>query len=274
MPTLAVRVPDPLFEEFQAVAAARDQKPSDFLRDLVREAVRSDQTDRDDEVGPSDQARVPPTLSTFQRQQLALQHELAALQYDALAAAGVTSVPVGADDAAEDGDLVVDRQWPVDPVQEASEHRWRARALRLGWVVEYQREFVAIEPELPRSETSFVIDVLEMFFWLHSSVTRLPEDQAGRFTRLLFPGFDHNSARESRLAEYARWVLSQGKWAGVDMYARGEGLNSHLPQAARYERMLRVFGPMWQVKRAEGAARDADDAYRFSLTELEQILAA
>ena len=87
-------------------------------------------------------------------------------------------------------------------------------------MVEYSDEFIAIEPELSKRETEFVMDVLDVFDRLEWSYGKLPKserDELGTDAqwRIRFAGFSLNDRLEGRLWQYARRLIEQDTGNGL-----------------------------------------------------------
>lgn len=63
-----------------------------------------------------------------------------------------------------------------------------------------------------------------------------------------FRGFDFNDPREARLADYAEHLVRKGRWEELAVYfdPEHEGGNSHSPMLGSYLAMLDVFQPIWR----------------------------
>lgn len=244
MKTLTVRMPDRDYDELARIAGSRGTTLSDLARDTLAGLTR---VNDEDGRAPSE---APATLDVVTRHQLALLHKILAHVID---------------DPGGDGDPT-----ELD----------RARVLEQGYVEEYDNEFGAIEPELSRRESDWVMDVLEMFNNLESSFQILTDAERAFLGehaehRVTFRGFDLNDRLESRLLGYARHQIEQGKWETLAKHFdrdRDRG-NSHSPRYDVYDRMLEVYRPIWKAKLREADTFDRE-AYQFKVEEISRIIAA
>ncbi|PZE31877.1 YfbU family protein [Curtobacterium sp. MCLR17_042] len=246
---ITTRVPDEAYDSLESIAREHGLKIGEHSREVLLASLgRSD--DRD-EVDRSGQAPVPERLSTVERHTLAMLHRIHAQQ-------------LAADpDAAE---------WEVE----------RAKVLEYGWTGEYPQLFTTIYAELPRRDSGLVMDILDMFRALETSMKRLDNDEriaveSRSHNIAVFRGFDANDDYESRLLSYARHlVVDQGKWVDLaDRFADGtpyDGGNSHHPWLRSYKRMLDAFTPIWREKIRAGAF--GDGSFDLKADELAQVLNA
>ncbi len=247
MKTLTVRMDDTDYDELARIARSRGVSLSDLARETLGTLLTVDPADTDK---VSVRTGTPESLSAIDRRQLSLLHRI--LSY---------LVPDGA--ASQDGDPDFQRK--------------RAEVLEMGWVSEYSDEFYDIRPEMPRSESDFVMDVLDMFTQLEWSYGELPEDERESLAEeakygLRFIGFDFNNRREGRMASYAKYLIGEGKWEQMaryfdDEHERG---NSHMPTIDTYTRMLEEFRPIWRQK--VQAARHG--GYNLTADEILRVLEA
>lgn len=75
------------------------------------------------------------------------------------------------------------------------------------------------------------------------------------------------------MASFAKYLISTGRWENMAKHfdASKDGGNSHMPTLASYQRMLNVWKPMHKAKVAKFSGFDS---YKFSVEELQQIVAA
>lgn len=239
MAQLNIRIDDESRDLFDSLARARGLSTSDLLRELIYQALgRDDESPRDDTT--------PTSLSAVERRRLAMQHETLA--------------------------LLTEDEW------EENYHRKMIEVLNSGFTAEYYKTFQMIEPEMTDRECKLVYDILDMFTTLERSMAELTADELNSLGEhadhaLKFRGFDYNNSQEGRLASYAHHVIKDGRWTNLadrfdDKHEHG---NSHMPVLASYQRMLSVWKPMWDKKIK---AMGGPTAYRFSVEELRQIVAA
>ncbi len=226
--TLTVRLDDRVYAELSGIARAQGTTLSELARRTLGVLlVRAD--DPDGSV-PFGSGEAPAALTTFERHQLAVLHRILARLVDGKGA---------------DGDFDYQMR--------------RAEILEKGYVAEYEDVFVAIEPELSRSETGLVMDVLDMFTHLEWSYEQLDDSERealGTSTNhaVRFAGFDLNHRLEGRLLLFARHLIEQDKWERLAVYFddKHERGNSHARMVAVYARMLAEFNPIWRQKMRSG----------------------
>lgn len=244
--TLTVRLDDRVHAELTGLARAQGTTLSELARrTLGALLVRPD--DPDGSV-PSGSGEAPAALTTLERHQLALLHRILARLVDGEGTDG-------------------DRDYQTS----------RAEILENGYVAEYDDVFVSIEPELSRSETGLVMDVLDMFTQLEFSYKQLDDsarEALGEWAShaVRFGGFDLNHRLEGRLLYFARHLIAQDKWENLAVYFDDEHErgNSHHPTIATYERMLEEFNPIWRQKlRAAGSG--SSGSYALTADEIGRV---
>ncbi|MDA8073392.1 MAG: YfbU family protein [Actinomycetota bacterium] len=164
-----------------------------------------------------DDLSAPTSLSPFERQALALQHEiLSHLDKD-----------------------------------EADYHRRMQKVLTQGFTAEYADVF-SPDSELPHDDCRLLHDILDMFRVMKASIGELDDAErdallADHKYDLCFQGFDGNDAREGKMASYVDYLQATDRWTDLaeDVKA-ADGGNSHSLMLGRYEGMLRVFRPIWK----------------------------
>jgi len=165
----------------------------------------------------------------------------------------------------------------TDDSGEAEYHSKMIEVLEHGFTAEYSAEFTPIYDELPLEECRLVTEILEMFRVLGASVEAIGSDAVRQIDEhaaraLQFAGFDFNDSREGRMADYAEYLIRQGRWVELavffdDDHERG---NSHMPTLDAYVRMLAVYRPIWEAM-TQGAVRDR---YLLGNDELSQVVRA
>jgi uncharacterized protein len=245
--TLTVRLDDADYDELARIAQSRGSSLSDLAREALGKLLAVDPTD-DEKVRL--RAGSPESLSAIDRRQLSLLHR-------------ILSYLVPDESSSEDGTPDFQRK--------------RAEVLEMGWVSEYSDEFLDIRQEMPRGDSNFVMDVLDMYTQLEWSYEKLSEDERTALAEeaeygLEFSGFDFNNRREGRMASYAKYLIEDGKWEGMakyfdDEHERG---NSHMPTIDTYTRMLEEFQPIWRQK--VRAARRGE--YTLTADEIRRVLEA
>lgn len=238
MATINVRTDDQTRADLEAVARGRGITVSDLLRESIDHALGRDTDDRS-----AVSTAAPASLTLLQRRSLALQHSILAL---------------------------------LDP-DEADYHQHRVTVLENGYVTDYDVEFYAYSPELSRAETSWVMDMLEMFAVCRRSIAHFSDDElaaVGNHPNLVlrFRGFDGNDTYESRLGRYVRYLMDTDRWTALaDDYQKADGGNSHMPMLSTYRGMVEVFKPIWQRRLHAAALGRGDDRYELTLDELKQV---
>lgn len=242
MATITLRLDDQVKDHLEAVARARGTNLSDLVRSIVGDFLAPELREE-----WRYEAHVPSTLTAVDRQQLALLHRILARV-------------LPEDENESDGD----RAYQLE----------RAQVLESGFVQQYGQEFAGIEPELSAQDCEFVIKVLEMFRRITFSVQKLeregvaiPEDLTHQ---LSFRGFDLNDSRESKLRDYALYLVNEDRWSELlptfsDDNDRG---NSHMPCAAMYARMLDVLDSM---PFDDVSMRKARDRFFLDVEALQQV---
>ena len=212
------------YEELASIARSRGTT----LSELARETLRKLRQGGVDEAGDFRAQEAPDSLSAVDRLELSLLHRILA-------------------------HLVVDN--PNTEDGDPRHQLTRAKVLESGWVSEYPDEFLSIGPEVSRRETSFVMDVLEMFTRLEWSLEQLSERERSSLgpeaeRAVQFMGFDFNDRREGRMASYARYLIADGRWESMAKYFDDEHNrgNSHGPTYDLYSRMLEAFQPIWRLR--------------------------
>lgn len=245
MAQLNVRLDDNTRDSLDALARAKGTNASDLVRGLIEEALG---LDSDRPYGST----APRSLSAVQRRTLVLLHE----------ALGLLTAE---EDEEDDG-------------YEAAHHRRMVEVLSRGYVTEYSDMFLSIETEMSERDAALVFDLLDMFTFLESTYERLTDEEKASLGKnaehaLSFRGFDYNDSQEGRMASFAKYVISTGRWENMSKHfdAANDGGNSHMPMLASYQRMLSVWKPMHKAKVAKFSGFDS---YRFTFEELQEIVAA
>lgn len=161
-----------------------------------------------------DDLSAPTSLSPFERQTLALQHQI------------LSHLDKG----------------------EAEYHRRMQEVLTQGFTAEYGNVFSPYS-ELPHDDCRLLYDILDMFRVMKASIGEL--DQAERDAlladhkyALYFQGFDGNDAREGKMASYVDYLQATDRWTELTEDVKAaDGGNSHSLMLGRYQAMLGVFRP-------------------------------
>jgi uncharacterized protein YfbU (UPF0304 family) len=101
-------------------------------------------------------------------------------------------------------------------------------------------------------DVAFVVDVLDMWDFIETAHQKLSKKEKDRIAadvdnpfgkHVKFRGFDsHHQSGESRLLHIARFMIE--KLGNFKSIFGSRDLDSHLPMAAEYKRMYRVFEPI------------------------------
>lgn len=241
MATITVRLDDETRDAVQQRAEEGGITVSDFVRDLIREAV-VELRDADDPDG-----YVPDTLGPTERHMLSLLHRILA-----------RVLPEGESDV--DGDKAYQLE--------------RAKVLESGFTLEYWTEFAGIGNELSKRDSERVMDILELFRIAQDSIARLREEGLDIPEKLAeslrYQGFDFNHSLESKMAAYVRHMIDDDRWEEQADFVKGRtGGNSHARRLDIYLRMLAEYRRIRARRRPSVGIRD----YLLTLDELESIAA-
>lgn len=243
---MTIRLEDDVHANLTAVARAEGVTLSDLARRTLGEVLKQERPLDDGAV--TGYAPVPATMTTVQRQQLALLHRILGRLVDG---------------TGDDGDLDYQLE--------------QAKIIEHGYVAQYDEIFYSIQAELPRRDAGLVVDILEMFHFLEWSYGQLSdaerEELGSSVARtVVFRGFDFNNRREGRLAGYAQHLIDQGKWESQAKYFdnNNDRGNSHFPTLALYERMLEEFNPIWREK-TRSHSRKERSSYNLTASEIMRV---
>lgn len=220
MPTVTVRLDDNTRDALQARADEDGLNISDFLRELIRAELEPVHEQE------AHEGFTPASLTPKERHTLSLLHRILA-----------RVLPEDSRDV--DGD----REYQLE----------RAKVLEAGFTQEYWTEFAGIDSELSKRDAQFVMDVLDFFRMVDASVAELQEtepvpDDVVRALR--FRGFDHNHPLEHKMADYAKFLVEDGRWDERAAFFSGpERGNSHHPTIATYSRLLAEYRRIREDKR-------------------------
>ena len=150
----------------------------------------------------------------------------------------------------------------------------RAHVLEEGFVGEYSQEFCGIAPELSASDSKFVLDVLDLFRIITFSMKKLESDGAtideDLRRALRFDGLDANDPTEGQMLAYARYLVSEERWAELlDTFSdKNDRGNSHGRRAAMYRRMLDEHA---RIEAEQSRDRFRHDAFLLGIDDLRRI---
>lgn len=184
-----------------------------------------------------DDLSAPTSLSPFERQTLALQHQVLS---------------------------------HLDE-NEADYHRRMQEVLTQGFTAEYGNVFSPYS-ELPYEDCRLVYDILDMFRVMKASIAELDGAERDALLAdhkyvLFFQGFDGNDAREGKMASYVDYLQATDRWTDlVEDVKAADGGNSHSLMLGRYQAMLDVYHPVWREKMraAEMPHLNADELRRIA----------
>lgn len=247
MAVLNIRVEDRVRDQLKELADAEGVTLSEYVRDLVMEAVvpvRKREV-RDDKH--SDEP-APETMPITDRQILSLLHRILA-----------RVLPENAND--DDGDMDYQLE--------------RARVIEAGFTQEYWYEVAAFRTELSKRDCGRVLDILDMFRVITFSIKRL-EEQGTTVNEdaaygLELRGFDHNDGLEHHMASYVEHLVDDDHWSELlPQLKRNDDGNSHHRMLEIYMRMLTEYR---RIMDGRSRGFDPDNCW-LSMDELEQIAAA
>lgn len=241
MPTTTVRLDDETRDALQRRADEAGVTVSDFIRDLIREAVMDlgDRVTRD--------GYTPESLSPKDRHILSLLHRILGrvLPKDA------------------DTDTDGNEEYQLE----------RAHVLEEGFTLEYETEYAVISAELSARDSLRVMDIFELFRAAGDSIKILRQQGTtvpdALEAALSFQGFDFNDQLESKMAAYAKYMIDDDRWEEQAEFFNGRTRgNSHSKMLDVYMRMLAEYRRV-RSRRRPTMGRD----YPLTLDELEAIAA-
>jgi uncharacterized protein YfbU (UPF0304 family)/plasmid stability protein len=241
MATITIRLDDEIRDALIVRAEEGSLTVSDFVRDLIREAVV-------DVADPRNlDGYIPETLSPKERHTLALLHRILA-----------RVLPE------DENDVDGDKAYQLD----------RAKVLEEGFTQEYWTEFAGIENELSKRDSQRVMDILDLFRIAGDSITRHRADGTvvsdGLAEAFRFEGFDFNDILEGKMAAYMRYLVEDGRWEEQAGFVNGPTSgNSHARLLDMYLRMLAEYRRVRSRRRPTLGGRD----HMLTLGELEAIAA-
>ena len=114
--------------------------------------------------------------------------------------------------------------------------------------------FDRMAEELSPEESAFVRDALDVHGVMQRCYEELGDKSGIEESGLAFPGFDGN--HEGAYLGYARFLREkEGRFDHVKL--RGfDGLNSHVPLADKYERMVREWKKVPSSRRYDGLTKE------------------
>jgi uncharacterized protein YfbU (UPF0304 family) len=243
MATINLRIDDDVRDALESQADAEGVSLSQYVRDLLREAVvpvwnRPEQPHGDEQA--------PDSMDFMDRKVLSLLHRIL----------GRLLPP---DANGDDGDMA----YQLD----------RAKVLEEGFTGEYWMEAAGFATELSKTDSRRVNDILEMFRILGFSVRRLEEDGSPLdpdvVSDLSFQGFDGNHALEGQILSYVRFLVEHDRWSELKPFMDAhEGGNSHSPMLETYSRMLAAYRRIMESR----VRKSGVDAYALSEDELQTII--
>lgn len=246
MATVTLRLNDETRDRIAEAAEARGVTVSNY----IREALELHLTVESGDIGaPRPNSGDSVSLTQYERKVLQLLHRIT---------------------LATQGDLNASYYDSEEEVQ-------MIKVLERGFAGEYAREFADISEPMTRSECDLVMDIFDMFRVIQTSVRQLGEDgwnQLGVKNAEFhgtFSGFDLNDPEESRLLDYARYLIKTDRWTEqADAFSKANDYgNSHSTRLPTYRAMLRIFKPLWRKTIRGGLFRQY-----LTAEDLTQILLA
>ncbi|PZF09950.1 YfbU family protein [Curtobacterium sp. MCPF17_011] len=239
MATITLRIDDDIRDAAARQAAEDGVTLSDFVRDLVREAVVSVR----DEPEPG--GYVPDSLSPKDRHVLSLLHRI-----------------LGRVLPENENDVDGDKEYQLE----------RAHVLEAGLTQEYWVEFAGIANELSKRDSQRVMDILDMFRIAGYSASELQkqgaEVPAEVMSSLQYRGFDFNDDLEGKMGSYVQYLVSKGRWQEQSDFVEGhDGGNSHFPMLETYMRMLAEYRRIRERRRPQLGG----SGYALTLEELTAL---
>lgn len=218
MKSITIRIPDELKRLIEEEADASGKTLSEYLREILEMHIGgvSEESQRD--------FRRDLALSAVERDSLSLGYQIL---------------------LAIHGDLP--REW-----YDAESTVHKVKALEGGYAGEYPRILPDADEETSPEECRLVWDILDMFRVIKYSIRDLGEggwEQTGVINAELygsFQGFDHQSAFESKLADYVDYLVETGRWTEQKEFLEAQGGNSHHEMLPTYRSMLAEFKPVWR----------------------------
>lgn len=247
MATITIRLKDEIKVRVDEAADVRGIPVSDFVREALEMYLRLEASGDIGVDRPDEKEEV--SLTPYQRKVLQLLHR------NLLATQG------GLDDSYYDHDQEVQA----------------LKVLENGYVGEYPAEFTDISEPTSRAECELVWDILDMFRVIQFSVKKLGKDGWDQVKVKdaeyygTFRGFDFNDSDEIRLANYAEFLVTSGRWTEQEeaFSPKNDRGNSHSQMLPRYRAMLRVFKPLWRQRLRGGGYSGV-----FSAPDVQKVLLA
>lgn len=238
---MTIRLSDDEHSALKEMAGREGLSLSEYVRTLLNAAINPTYSP----VAPDLDLTPPETISLHDRQVLVLLHRILG-----------HVLPQGAN--GPEGDLEYQME--------------RVKVLENGFTGEYWREVAGFYPELPKSTSHQLMEILDMFRAIKASLDRLSQSgfalNPDAVSGLSFNGFDHNDSHEGRLGDYTKFLMETGRWTELrEQFEAIDGGNSHLPMLATYQRMLAEY-------RRIMASRNPGDPFSrlyLSVEELAQI---
>jgi len=242
MGILNVRVEDHIHERLKELADDEGVTLSDFVRDLLRDAVVPIR-ERSEAHGDQE---APESFSVRDRLVLSMLHRILA-----------RVLPTDAD--GEDGD----EEYQLK----------KAKVLESGFTGQYWLEVAGFETELSKKDSRRVVDILDMHRIITFSLRHLAEEgapvDAELAHQLRFQGFDHNDSLEGHMAGYVRFLMADGRhWSElISQIEDSDNGNSHGQMLGVYQRMLTEYRRIMDSR----TRRFSPDDYLLSAEELDRL---
>lgn len=235
MGILNVRVEDHIHERLKELADDEGLTLSDFVRDLLRNAVIPI-TDRSEAHGDQE---APESLVLRDRLVLSMLHRILA--------------------RVDEDDMEYQLK--------------KAKVLESGFTGEYWLEVAGFETELSKADSRQVINILEMHRIITFSINHLAKENtpigADLARQLRFRGFDFNDSLEAHMARYVRFLMTDGQhWTElIPQIEASDNGNSHMQMLAIYQRMLTEYRRIMDSR----TRRYSPDDYLLTAEELRRL---
>ena len=160
---------------------------------------------------------------------------------------------------------------------DSEHHEKMAEVLARGYSGEYSHLFYNLDRGLTLNPCQSVWDTLDLFRTIKASMGKLTDTQRNQYEKheIEFGGFDGNSAEESLLLSYAKYLIEDGRWQELSEYfdEKHEEGNSHHTTMPRYRAMTAKWHQIRRDKSRGKISISFDDLF-LTPEEIEMILEA
>ncbi|MCH7305898.1 YfbU family protein [Acinetobacter sp. NIPH1876] len=121
---------------------------------------------------------------------------------------------------------------------DANYYKELIQILENGYEIFYSLLDQWIDDEMPKEESRFVLDILDLYRAIEDLKRRTKDEELIQHSYSIFKGFDGNN--ESEHLGFTRFLIEiQGKFQEQKQYYyQNDHLNSHCPMLDKYRRML------------------------------------